>query len=75
MTRSSSASGGCVLSPSEVAALHAKFDDLADEVVTLKVDVATIKASMLTTPKLLTALAACGAVITALVMIIEKVAR
>ena len=63
------------MSPGEVQALHAKVDALTTDVVGLKVDVATIKASMLTTPKLLTALTACGAIITTLFVIIEKIGR
>lgn len=61
------------MSPGEIAALHHKFDALSEDVVGLKVDVATIKASMLTTPKLVGALVGACAIVGFLITMIEKV--
>lgn len=61
------------MSPGELAALNRKFDALSDDVVTLKVDMASVKASMLTMPKLLVALVAACSVVGFLITMIEKV--
>ena len=61
------------MSPGELAALNRKFDTLNDDVVSLKVDLASVKASMLTMPKLLAALTAACSVVAFLMLFIERV--
>lgn len=61
------------MSPGEIAALHHKFDALSEDVVGLKVDMASVKASMLTMPKLVGALVGACAIVGFLITMIEKV--